>query len=165
MKINSNQIAFVIFLFLVISMIFFSISSHIKKGEERRETNKIFRDSVFSDLSLFGEIVEVRITKASGRRIRIRCIEIIDSSLDSLYVFNKKVNTAFKIDKNLAVMSGGARDYENLQYVDINYKNPGMLTLYDKNLDEIRQGPVNTAFSAAFVTEDDMKICDDFLKN
>lgn len=165
MKTNSNLIAFIVLLFLVISMVVYSISSHIKKGEERREANKIFRDSVFAELSLFGEIVEVKITKASGRRIRIRCIEIIDSSLDSLYVFNKKVNTAFKIHKNLAVMSGGGRDYDNLRYIDINYKNPGMLTLYDKDFGIIRQGPVSTSFSAAFVTENDMKLCDHLLKN
>lgn len=165
MKIRPDLIAFLTFMILVFLIILFSIIVHEKKGQERKEESKAFRDSLFADLSLFGEVVEVNIANNGGRPTLVWCIKIIESSSDSLFIYNQELRTAFKIQQNLAVMVSLTKDHDKLKFIDVNINFPGMITLYDENLEIILQDSLNSRFGIGYLLEQDMKICDHHIKD
>lgn len=165
MKIKSDLVLFISFLILVISFLFFSIISHLKKGEERKEKSKIFRDSLFADLSLYGEIIEMNISKSGGRPTIVWCIKIMESSMDSFYVYNQELRTVFKIQKNLAVLVGLTKEQDKPRFIEININYPSMITIYNDDLEIILQDSMNSRFGIGFLLEQDMRICDHLIKD
>jgi len=160
MSIKSEYLGCLLFMILVLITISSSIICHVKKAQDRLEERKVFVDTLLADFTLYGEIVEVITVETSGRRSRLWCIEIIESSKDSFYIFSRKHDMVLKIQNNLAVVDGSASDSDRLKFIDININYPGMVTLYVDKLEIIRQRPMNVSFGTMFLLERDMKICD-----
>jgi len=154
-------------LFLIFFSVYsiLSISSDFQSRKERKENRPKVIDSLFNDLSLYGELIANKKFKSAGRPTGLCCIRIIDSSVDSLYVFNRKMRIAFKIEKDLATIVGCFREYENLKFVDINSNYPGMITWYDDSLNVIRQYPMYSAFGTNFIYEQDLRLCDHLIQD
>lgn len=121
-------------------------------------------EKTFSDFYLNGKVIETRTTGTGGRPIDIFCIEVISSSHDTLFIFDKDLNIAFKLEGNLAVMSGGAGNpIESIRVVDVNVFKPGKITRFDKDGNILFQSSTFASFSSAFLVKSDLQICDDLI--
>jgi len=161
---KKELIIFILFLIFILGILIYLKCSHVYDRGVRLENRPLIIDSLFNDIFIYGELIEIKEFKSGGRTTSICCIKIVEGSIDSFYYFNRKMRIAFKIENNIAVKVG-CHWYENLKYIDINNNYPGLVTMYDDRYNEIRQIPLSSTFVTHYIYEKDLKLCDHLIKD
>ena len=159
MEYRNEFLVSVLFVILFVGFLIYLKFSYVDGRIDRLENRPQIIDSLFMDISLFGELIETKKFQSGGRTTSVCCFNIVEGSVDSFYHFDRKMRIAFKVKNNIAVMVA-CHWYENLNYIDINHNYPGLVTMYDNSMIKIRQIPLSSFFTTYFIYEKDLRLCD-----